>query len=117
MFFARPIGKASYAHEKEMVREAGLEPATSRLSAGCSNRLSHPRKGKPATYNPVIRMTVVLKSLFVEIRIVNCNVRRQLQDTIECSRENNLVEALTCSSERREWNSDFSLNSILLLSV
>ena len=27
------------------MREAGLEPATSRLSAGCSNRLSHPRKG------------------------------------------------------------------------
>jgi hypothetical protein len=52
MFFARPIGKASYAHEKEMVREAGLEPATSRLSAGCSNRLSHPRKGIPAHQTP-----------------------------------------------------------------
>ena len=34
-----------------MVREAGLEPATSRLSAGCSNRLSHPRKGIPADLN------------------------------------------------------------------
>ena len=42
-------------------------------------------KGKPPTYNLVIRMTVDLKSLFVEIWIVNCNVRRQLQDTIKCS--------------------------------
>ena len=32
----------------DKVREAGLEPATSRLSAGCSNRLSYPRKGKLA---------------------------------------------------------------------
>ena len=71
--------------EEALVREAGLEPATSRLSAGCSNRLSHPRKGKPPTYNLVIRMTVDLKSLFVEIWIVYCNVRRQLQYTIKGS--------------------------------
>ena len=34
------------------VREAGLEPATSRLSAGCSNRLSYPRNCKPADRPP-----------------------------------------------------------------
>jgi hypothetical protein len=36
----------------ERVREAGLEPAASRLSAGCSNRLSYPRNCKPADSPP-----------------------------------------------------------------
>ena len=42
------------------VREAGLEPATSRLSAGCSSRLSYPRKGNRATGHPVIKTTVCI---------------------------------------------------------
>ena len=35
-----------------LMREAGLEPATSRLSAGCSNRLSYPRLGNFADSQP-----------------------------------------------------------------
>ena len=34
------------------VREAGLEPAASRLSAGCSNRLSYPRNCNPGDSPP-----------------------------------------------------------------
>ena len=50
------------------VREAGLEPATSRLSAGCSSRLSYPRKGNRATGHPVIKTTVYITLL--------CNLNR-----------------------------------------
>ena len=47
----RSIGQANMAVEGK-VREAGLEPATSRLSAGCSNRLSYPRNCKPGDSPP-----------------------------------------------------------------
>ena len=71
-----------------MVREAGLEPATSRLSAGCSNRLSHPRKGKLADLTPRhkhdgsrINRTKWNGSLF--FHAVDRNVRGQLHDLLE----------------------------------
>ena len=73
-----------------MVREAGLEPATSRLSAGCSNRLSHPRKGKLADLTPRHKhdgsqsdCAVRSNSLF--FHAVDRDVRRQLHDLLEGS--------------------------------
>ena len=78
-----------------MVREAGLEPATSRLSAGCSNRLSYPRIGRLPTDLPVIIVTdwkisrIMLKSLFFQF--INRYIRRQLKHFVEVSRQNNLI--------------------------
>ena len=61
-FFVRWLSKRSIYDQRWIarahltaegkVREAGLEPATSRLSAGCSNRLSYPRNCKPADSPP-----------------------------------------------------------------
>ena len=72
-----------------MVREAGLEPATSRLSAGCSNRLSYPRKGKSPTNPIVIIVTDFAKPNYCpksfHCQFINCNVRRQLKHFIEVS--------------------------------
>jgi hypothetical protein len=83
MFFARTV-------KGKLVREAGLEPATSRLSAGCSNRLSHPRKGNPADKTPRHKhdgngdtQYERLGSLF--FHAVNRDVRRQLQDLVKGS--------------------------------
>ena len=77
-----------------LMREAGLEPATSRLSAGCSNRLSYPRLGNSADSQPRHKsdgitkprikggqgrtmQRLLLQSLFFQT--VYCYVRRQVQ--------------------------------------
>ena len=46
-----------------VVREAGLEPATSRLSAGCSSQPKLPVQSIPATGVPELTMTVVINPL------------------------------------------------------
>ena len=65
-FFVRWLSKRSIYDQRWIarahltaegkVREAGLEPATSRLSDGCSNRLSYPRNCKPADAPPRHKM-------------------------------------------------------------
>ncbi len=82
-----------------MVREAGLEPATSRLSAGCSNRLSHPRKGNPADKTPRhkhdgIDDTRPLRTRSLFFHAVDRDVRRQLQDFLEGSRQHHFIQSL-----------------------
>ena len=76
------------AWKAKVVREAGLEPATSRLSAGCSNRLSHPRKGKLADLTPRHKHDGSQSSSFrrkksLFFHAVDRDVRRQLHDFLE----------------------------------
>ena len=79
-----------------MVREAGLEPATSRLSAGCSNRLSHPRLGSlgDLTFrhkHDGWRNGSDLRSESLFFHAVDRDVRRQLHHLLKGARKNDFV--------------------------
>ena len=99
----------------EVVREAGLEPATSRLSAGCSNRLSHPRKGKPADQTPRHKHdgdggTVPGRFVSLLFSGVDRDVRGQLQHFLEGSRQHHFVQALTGASKGGDRNPNVLFN-------
>src|SRR6056300_534499 len=115
---AGPSCSLRAAYEHEMVREAGLEPATSRLSAGCSNRLSHPRKGIQADQTPRHKHDGAgytprrsLGSLFFEA--VDGDVRRQLKDFLEGSRKHHFVQSLSGSCQSSDRNSNLRFNAEL----